>query len=78
MATQSTRRPGYGEQERLQRIASAGQAQLTPSTGITSSVERLANAIRAIDDHVGRVAAQHAVKKLDILDELYRRNEPHR
>ncbi len=70
--------PPRSEEVKLNQIARAGQAQLTPTSGIVSSVEQLANAISAVDNHIGRIAGQFAVKKLDILNELYRRNEPRR
>jgi hypothetical protein len=65
----------YGEHERLQRIASAGQAQVTPTGSIESSAYQLGQAINAIEQHIGRVAGQYNVKMHDILDELYRRIE---
>jgi len=69
------RKATNGEQERLQRIANAGQAQVTPTGGIESSAYQLSEAISAIELHIGRVAGTHHVKMHDILDELYRRIE---
>jgi hypothetical protein len=69
------RKATNGEQERLQRIASAGQAQVTPTGGIESSAYQLGQAMNAIEQHIGRVAGQYNVKTHDILDELYRRIE---
>jgi hypothetical protein len=59
------RGPKYGEQERLQRITSA----------MTSSAQQLGQSINAIEQHIARVAGTHHVKRLDVLDELYRREE---